>query len=215
MPTPRRRRASRRRSRRARGPSGAAHRGLGRGHAVPRRGGRPMGELTSSATSARSSRRRLAAEAANRAKSRVPGHHEPRDPHADERRDRHDRAAARHRADAPSSATTLETVHRSAEALLADHQRHPRLLEDRGRQARARDRAVRPARRRLARRVKTAGAARPRQGPRAGVRDRAERARRPRRRHRRGCARSSSTWSATRSSSPSRARSRFASTPRR
>ena len=28
---------------------------------------------------------------------RVPGDHEPRDPHADERRDRHDRAAARHR----------------------------------------------------------------------------------------------------------------------
>ena len=27
---------------------------------------------------------------------RVPGQHEPRDPHADERRDRHDRAAARH-----------------------------------------------------------------------------------------------------------------------
>ena len=37
---------------------------------------------------------------------RLPRQHEPRDPHADERRDRHDRAAARDRAHAPSSATT-------------------------------------------------------------------------------------------------------------
>ena len=36
-----------------------------------------------------------AAEDASRAKSRVPGQHEPRDPHADERRARPDRAAAR------------------------------------------------------------------------------------------------------------------------
>ena len=44
---------------------------------------------------------------------RVPGQHEPRDPHPDERRHRHDRARARHRPHAPSSATTSSMVKRS------------------------------------------------------------------------------------------------------
>ena len=44
--------------------------------------------------------RRLALEV------RVPGQHEPRDPHAAERRDRHDRAAARDRPERRSSAST-------------------------------------------------------------------------------------------------------------
>ena len=47
-----------------------------------------------------------------------------------------------------------------------DHQRHPRLLEDRGRQARARADAVRPPRR-SRRHAQAAGAARPPEGPRA------------------------------------------------
>ena len=51
-------------------------------------------------------RARDAAEAANRAKSDIPRQHEPRDPHADERRHRHDRAAARTRSSTPSSAST-------------------------------------------------------------------------------------------------------------
>ena len=52
-----------------------------------------------------SGRARDAAEAASRApKSRVPRQHEPRDPHADERRDRHDRAAARHASSTPRAA---------------------------------------------------------------------------------------------------------------
>ena len=42
---------------------------------------------------------REAAEAATQAKTTVPRQHEPRDPDADERRHRHDGAAARHRAD--------------------------------------------------------------------------------------------------------------------
>ena len=69
---------------------------------------------------------------------RVPRQHEPRDPHADERRPRHDRAGARH-----------ATLHARAARVPGDrasrrptrcwhHQRHPRLLEDRGRQARPR-----------------------------------------------------------------------------
>ena len=67
---------------------------------------------------------------------RVPRQHEPRDPHADERRDRHDRPAARHgteRAPAPLR-HAREVIRRLAAGA---HQRHPGFLEDRGRQARA------------------------------------------------------------------------------
>ena len=59
-------------------------------------------------------RRRQIAEERQPGQERVPRQHEPRDPHADERRPRHDRAAARHGARPPSSASTLETVRRSA-----------------------------------------------------------------------------------------------------
>ena len=96
------------------------------------------------------------------------------------------------------------------------HQRHPRLLEDRGGQARPRGDRLRPARLRRGR-AEAARAARPREGPRARsatcrptcpTRSSATRA---------ACARSSSTWSATRSSSPSAARSSWRSSrpPRR
>ena len=47
----------------------------------------------------------------------LPGQHEPRDPHADERRDRHDRSAARHRADAEQR--DYSTRSRLGESLLA------------------------------------------------------------------------------------------------
>ena len=62
----------------------------------------------------------------------VPRQHEPRDPHPDERRHRHDRAAARHRPlrrAAPLRRDRPRERRRAAER----HQRHPRLLEDRGR----------------------------------------------------------------------------------
>ena len=70
---------------------------------------------------------------AARAEVRVPGQHEPRDPHADERRDRHDRPAAATRRSTPSSARFAETVRQLRRRAAVDHQRHPRLLEDRGR----------------------------------------------------------------------------------
>ena len=82
----------------------------------------------------------------DRGEGRVPRQHEPRDPHADERHHRHDRARARHAPRRRSSASYLGTVKESAESLLGHHQRHPRLLEDRGRQAGARgDRSSRSA----------------------------------------------------------------------
>ena len=76
-----------------------------------------------------------------------------------------------------------EVIDQSGRALLDDHQRHPRLLEDRGRPARARARRLRPAAR-GARGARLLRRGRPRQGARAAVPDpprRAERAaRRPR-----------------------------------
>ncbi len=76
---------------------------------------------------------------------RVSGQHEPRDPHADERHHRHDRAGPGHRLDAAAA-----RVPRAGQELgrfaLDGHQRHPRLFQDRGRQAQPRPGAVRPAR---------------------------------------------------------------------
>ena len=60
---------------------------------------------------------RQAAEAASRAKERVPGQHEPRDPHPDERRHRHDRAGCSTPAQ-PSSASTSRSSSTSADSLL-------------------------------------------------------------------------------------------------
>ena len=80
---------------------------------------------------------------------RVPRQHEPRDPHADERRAGHGRAARRHRArQAAAALRRLDARRRRDDD--ADHQRHPRRLEDRGRQDGPRARAVRRARARRA-----------------------------------------------------------------
>ena len=76
---------------------------------------------------------------------RVPGQHEPRDPHADERRDRHDRPAAGYRPRRRSSASIAEIVALQRRVAPDGDQRHPRLLQDRGRQARAGDARLRPA----------------------------------------------------------------------
>ncbi len=98
---------------------------------------------------------------------RVPRQHEPRDPHADERGDRHDRAGAADPADAAAARVHPDRppVGRGA----ARHpQRHPRRVEGRGRTDGARVAALRSARRR--RRCREAdGAAGPREGPRAGL----------------------------------------------
>ena len=76
----------------------------------------------------------------------VPGHDEPRDPHADERGDRPHRAAAHHRPRrAPGAVRRGRPERRRGPA--GDHQRHPGLLEGRGRQAGARGDRLRPGRR--------------------------------------------------------------------
>ena len=64
---------------------------------------------------------------------RVPRQHEPRDPHADERRAGHGRTARRHRA-RPAATPLRRLDARRRRDDDADHQRHPRRLEDRGRQ---------------------------------------------------------------------------------
>ena len=97
----------------------------------------------------------------------VPGRDEPRDPHADERGHRHERAAAAQRARRGAARVGDDHPHEQRGAA-DDHQRHPRLLEDRGRADGARDGAVRPARVRRRRRR-----ADPHAGRREGPDDRA------------------------------------------
>ena len=105
---------------------------------------------------------RAAGRGRQRSQERLPGDDEPRDPHADERRHRHERAAARHAAD--RRAARLRQHHPRQRRLAADdHQRHPRLLEDRGRAHGHRAPPLRPAR---VRRI-GAGPDRPRARPRS------------------------------------------------
>ena len=74
----------------------------------------------------------------------VRGQHEPRDPHSDERGHRDDPPAPRHRPE--RRAARVRGPHRQLGARPpGDHQRHPRLLEDRGRPHRPGDRRLRPA----------------------------------------------------------------------
>ncbi|MBK7828040.1 MAG: response regulator [Nannocystis sp.] len=75
---------------------------------------------------------------------RLPGQHEPRDPHADERDHRHDQPVVGH----PAGPRPARLRRDPAQLLrLAAHpdQRHPRLLQDRGQQARAGERRLRAA----------------------------------------------------------------------
>ena len=62
----------------------------------------------------------------------LPRQHEPRDPHADERPARHGRPAARRAADR-AAARARAVARRFRRRSAGHHQRHPRLLEDRGR----------------------------------------------------------------------------------
>src|SRR5688572_31220901 len=64
-------------------------------------------------------------------RSRLPGEHEPRDPHADERRDRIDASRAPDRPGPEAARLSLEGPLVGPVAA-RHHQRHPRLLEDRG-----------------------------------------------------------------------------------
>ena len=145
-----------------------------------------------------------AAEAASRAKSEFLANmsHEIRTP--DERHHRHDRAGARHRADRRAA-----RVPRDGEALgrsPADgDQRHPRLLQDRGRQARPGARSTSTCATPSTTPWRRSPCAPTRRGwswpatspPTCPT---------PWSATPTGCGRSSSTWSATRSSSPSGAR---------
>ena len=99
----------------------------------------------------------------------------------------------------------LGMVKASADVAAAGDQRHPRLLQDRGRQARTRPRPVRPARQ-PRRHRQGARPARPREGAGTGLPHRRRTCRTTWSATRCGCGRSSSTWSATPSSSPSAAR---------
>ena len=142
---------------------------------------------------------------------RLPRDDEPRDPDADERRDRDDRPAARHGADAGAAGVRRG---RPVERRCAPprDRRHPRLLEDRGRQARARARAVRSARVRRGS-ARHRRAARLREGRRARLPRRRRACRRESSATAPGCGRCCSTCSRTRSSSRSRARWSSTSTP--
>ena len=137
---------------------------------------------------------------------RVPGQHEPRDPHADERHHRHDGAGARYRADAPYQRDCLE--HREAFGGVAAHdpQRHPRLLEDRVAEAGARvDPVLRwPTRRRT---PEAAGASTPTRRGSSSSRTSRRTCPRPSSAIPSGSSRSSPISSATRSSSPNAATS--------
>ena len=82
-----------------------------------------------------------------------------------------------------------ETVRSSGEALLSRHQRHPRFLQDRGRQAGAGGDRFRPARDDRGR-GRAAGRARPREGPRIRLPHRSRRAHLPARATPGACARS-------------------------
>ena len=72
---------------------------------------------------------------------RVPGQYEPRDPHAHERRVRHDGNSAAHRTRRASAAAGRNRP-AIGQDTADDHQRHPRHLADRGGQARAGQRRI-------------------------------------------------------------------------
>ena len=99
-----------------------------------------------------------------------------------------------------------ETIKTSGDALLDGHQRHPRLLEDRGRQGRARHRADGPAARRSRAPSTCSRRRRPTTSVELVVRGRRRAADGRPRRRRAASARSCSTSSRTRSSSRPRAR---------
>ena len=88
------------------------------------------------------------------------------------------------RADGRAARVRWTRCRSSAEALLDDHQRHPRLLQDRGGQAGARTRRRSPCATRSDETLKTLGRLAPQQGPRAGLRCRRRRAGRAARRRR-------------------------------
>ena len=136
---------------------------------------------------------------------RVPGQRQPRDPHAHERHPRHDRAGPRHAADR-RPARVPEDGQVVGRRPAGDHQRPARLLQDRGRQARAGPGRLLACATRLGDTLRTPGRAGPPEGAGAGLPRRTRTCPTPWSATPAGCGRSCSTWSATPSSSPRRAR---------
>ncbi len=137
--------AARRRARRLDPRPGA--RGEGRERQAHRHVRRHPGHHRLQAAARRSwSAPRQKAEEATQMKSDVPREHEPRDPHADERHHRPVPPRAQDRRSPPKQRDYVGKVHNAGHVAAGHHQRHPRLLEDRGGQARHRDHRL-PARR--------------------------------------------------------------------
>ena len=80
-----------------------------------------------------------------RGEERVPGDDEPRDPHADERDHRHERAVDRYGPERRAAGVRVDGLVERGGAP-GDHQRHPGFLEDRGRQDGSGGGPVRPPR---------------------------------------------------------------------
>jgi CheY-like chemotaxis protein/HPt (histidine-containing phosphotransfer) domain-containing protein/Na+-transporting methylmalonyl-CoA/oxaloacetate decarboxylase gamma subunit len=113
---------------------------------------------SSSRAHRRAARRQGAGRSRQPGQERVPRHHEPRDPHPDERRARHDRAAAGLPA-RPHPAALRRAGPAVGAPPAGHHQRHPRFLEDRVGPHRARSHRLRPGRARRGQRghVRPAG----------------------------------------------------------
>ncbi len=109
------------------GGRGRPHRGRWRGHL---HAGRPRHHR---ATPVRTAVARGQGDGGGRQprQVRIPGQHEPRNSHADERRHRHDRAAFGDGTPAHAARVCRDAPHQRRVAP-GHHQRHPRFLEDRG-----------------------------------------------------------------------------------
>ena len=93
----------------------------------------------------RAAARAAGSRGGQRGQERLPGHHEPRDPHPHERRHRHERPADGHAAE-PGAARLRRDHSQLRRRAADDHQRHPGLQQDRGGQDGAGEPALRPAR---------------------------------------------------------------------
>ena len=151
-------------------PAGLPH----RRHGAQARGGGPA------ASGGRAARRPGRRRAGQPGQEHLPGQRQPRDPHAPQRGDRHDGAARRHGPDADAARPPGRRtgIRRGA---ARHHQRHSRLLEDRGGQADERATPV-PSARPAGHAAEVAGAPPPRETRRHDERRRSGRPGRARRR---------------------------------
>ena len=146
---------------------------------------------------------------------RVPGQHEPRDPHADERHPRHDRAGPRHRPDRRAARVPRDGQVARPTSLLAVINDILDFSKIEAGKLELDPIEFSPARRARATRCRPLALRAHAEGAGAGLPRRARTCPTPWSATRAGCARCWSTWSATPSSSPSRARSSSASSRER